>query len=78
MNETKFESEACDREPELPGLTSARARELCAELSLLDICRLAVTKAVQPDGLSLQSAAAMEITTADVKLVIRRLRRRKG
>lgn len=59
---------------ELPGMTRARAVELLAELSLIDIGRLLLAKAAGPDGLSKDNAACLEMETKDCKFVLRRLR----
>lgn len=55
-------------------LTNARARELLAELSLVDLCRLTLTKAGGPEGLG-GGTIAME--TDDLAIHIRPIRKKR-
>lgn len=59
-------------------LTRERVEELAAELSLIDLCRLVLAKAVGPNGLSAQGGASMEVEIDGCKLTLRRRVRKAG
>jgi len=60
-----------DEPDELPGMTRARAKELLAELSLIDLGRLVLSKAEGLQGLVHQGASVLEMSTDRSKLTVR-------
>lgn len=61
----------------LPPVTRARIAELCEELSLIDIARLALFKMAGPEGLDASHAASMESTSLTHQVVFRVLSKKK-
>lgn len=60
-----------DDEPEARSvLTRERAKELCAELSLIDLCRLLLTKAAGSEGLSAQGGSRIDVESGACKLTL--------
>jgi hypothetical protein len=58
-------------------MTRARALELCAELSLIDIAALALRKMAGPDGLSASCACSFESTSMTHQVLMRVLSKKK-
>lgn len=66
-----------EHEPRI--LSRQRAKELCAEFSLIDLCRLLLAKAVGPEGLSASNGARMDVESDGCKLsLVRRKPKRKA